>query len=228
MIQPSTLHFLTSLAENNHKAWFDKNKHLYTSAKANCLAAASALLSELQKVEDGLEMLQPKDCLFRINRDVRFSADKSPYKTHFGIALHIGGKKSGLAAYYLHIQPGSTFVGGGIWMPEAPVLKKIRKEIHYFPEEWNAILQNPAFLKIYGSPDEEEGAKLSRAPKGFDPDDPAIEWIKYKSFTATMTLTDAQLSSPDALPMIVNAWTALMPFLHFLNRGVASDEDGGL
>lgn len=228
MIHPSTLHFLAELAENNHKPWFDANKKLYASAKQNCLDVAASLLSEMQKLDAGLEMLQPKDCMFRINRDIRFSADKSPYKTHFGIALHIGGKKSGLAAYYLHVEPGNAFAGGGIWMPEAPVLKKIRKEIHYFPEEWLSVIRNPDFIKRFNSLDVESGAKLSRPPKGFDPENPALEWLKLKSFTATFPIADDLLCSEKALPMILDAWKRLMPMLHFLNRGILSDEEGGL
>lgn len=228
MIHPSTLHFLAELAENNHKPWFDANKKLYASAKQNCQDVAASLLSEMQKLDAGLEMLQPKDCMFRINRDIRFSADKSPYKTHFGIALHIGGKKSGLAAYYLHVEPGNAFAGGGIWMPEAPVLKKIRKEIHYFPEEWLSVIRNPDFIKRFNTLDVESGAKLSRPPKGFDPENPALEWLKLKSFTATFPISDDLLCSEKALPMILDAWKSLMPMLHFLNRGILSDEEGGL
>ncbi|MCE2788446.1 MAG: DUF2461 domain-containing protein [Saprospiraceae bacterium] len=228
MIKPSTLHFLTDLAENNHKPWLDANKKIYSTAKQNCLDLTSALLSEMQKFDAGLEPLQPKDCMFRINRDIRFSADKSPYKSHFGIAMHIGGKKSGLAAYYLHIEPEKSFVGGGVWMPEAPALKKIRKEIHYFPKEWTSILNNPDFIRVYNTPDEESGAKLSRPPKGFDAEDPMIEWIKLKSFTATRPVSNEQLCSEKALPIVIDAWKSLKPMLQFLNSGMLSDEEGGL
>jgi uncharacterized protein (TIGR02453 family) len=225
MIHAETLAFLTSLKENNHKDWFDDHRKAYDAAKANALEFTSRLLEKMAVADPGLEMLTPKDCMFRINRDVRFSADKSPYKTHMGIVLTQGGKKSGLASYYVHIEPGIAFVGGGVWMPMPEALTRIRKEIHYFYDEWKAIITEKAFLKYYGSLDVEDGSMLKKCPKGFEADDPAIEFLKLKSFTATMAVSDAHLTRPDVIEEITQAFIALKPMIDFLSRGLMTGSE---
>lgn len=225
MIRPETLAFLTSLKENNHKAWFDDNRKVYDAAKANALAFTSGLLEHMTFVDPALEMLTPKDCMFRINRDVRFSADKSPYKTHMGIVLTQGGKKSGMASYYVHIEPGNAFIGGGVWMPMPEALSRIRKEIHYFFDEWKAIMTSKPFIACFGSLDNEEGTILKNPPKGYLADDPAIEFLKRKSFTATMEMTDAQLMNSKMLEEITQAFSALKPMIDFLSRGLMTGSE---
>jgi uncharacterized protein (TIGR02453 family) len=229
MIDQATLDFLRELKVNNNKEWFDKNRKRYDAVKADYLSLAETILDSMKKVDPMLEMTSAKDCIFRINRDVRFSADKSPYKTNLGIALHAGNKKFNLAAYYLHIEPdGSSFAGGGMWMPEAPLLASIRREIHNFYPDLRAILDDPGFIKTYGTLDVEEGQKLTRPPKGYDENDPAIEYLKLKSFTASATVPAEILTTDKFLPFVIKTLTALKPFIGFLNRGLRSDAEGGL
>jgi uncharacterized protein (TIGR02453 family) len=228
MLQPTTLTFLRELKANNNKDWFDQNRKRYEMLKGDYLALAEQLLNAMKKEDSSLEMLSPKDCIFRINRDIRFSKNKAPYKTNLGIALHTGGKKSQSAAYYLHIEEGLAFVGGGLWMPEPQQLHKVRKEIHYFYDEFSSIIQNASFKNIYGSLDVEEGQKLTRPPKGYEINDPAIEYLKLKSFTAIHTLPDTLLTSTQLVPTIVESFKVLKPMIHFINRGLQSDANGGL
>ena len=228
MILPTTIEFLNDLKSNNSKSWFDLNRKRYDNVKADYISLAGSILEQMKNVDSSLDMVTAKDCIFRINRDIRFSADKSPYKTNLGIALHPGGKKFNLAAYYLHIEPGHSFIGGGLWMPEAPLLSKVRKEIHYFYNDLIEILNNPLYKKTYGSLDIEEGQKLSRPPKGYEAEDPAIEFLKLKSFTASTPLSDEMLTSDKLIPHIIDRFTILKPFIGFINRGLMSDPDGGL
>lgn len=228
MIQASTIDFLKELKENNNKPWFDQHRKTYDKVKSDYLACAGSVLEEMKKVDSSLEMLSAKECVFRINRDVRFSTDKSPYKTNLGIALHPGGKKFNLAAYYIHIEPGQSFIGGGLWMPDAPLLSKVRKEINYFFGDLKSILDQPDFKKLFGDLDIEEGQKLSRPPKGYEANNPAIEYLKLKSFTASAPITDDFLTSEKMVSSIIQSFIILKPFISFINRGLMSDDEGGI
>ncbi len=228
MVQPTTIEFLKELKSNNSKSWFDQNRKRYDKMKSDYISLAGRILEQMKDIDPSLDMVTAKDCIFRINRDVRFSADKSPYKTNLGIALHPGGKKFNLAAYYLHIEPGQSFIGGGLWMPEAPLLSKVRKEIHYFYHDLVDILNNPLYKKTFGSLDVEDGQKLTRPPKGYDAEDPAIEFLKLKSFTASTPLPDEMLTSDKLVGHIIDTFTILKPLIGFINRGLMSDPDGGL
>ena len=228
MVQPTTIEFLKELKSNNSKSWFDQNRKRYDIMKSDYISLAGRILEQMKDIDPSLDMVTAKDCIFRINRDVRFSADKSPYKTNLGIALHPGGKKFNLAAYYLHIEPGQSFIGGGLWMPEAPLLSKVRKEIHYFYHDLVDILNNPLYKKTFGSLDVEDGQKLTRPPKGYEAEDPAIEFLKLKSFTASTPLPDEMLTSDKLVGNIIDTFTILKPLIGFINRGLMSDPDGGL
>jgi len=228
MVQPTTIEFLKELKSNNSKSWFEQNRKRYDKMKSDYISLAGRILEQMKDIDPSLDMVTAKDCIFRINRDVRFSADKSPYKTNWGIALHPGGKKFNLAAYYLHIEPGQSFIGGGLWMPEAPLLSKVRKEIHYFYHDLVDILNNPLYKKTFGSLDVEDGQKLTRPPKGYDAEDPAIEFLKLKSFTASTPLPDEMLTSDKLVGHIIDTFTILKPLIGFINRGLMSDPDGGL
>lgn len=229
MIQQATLDFLTELRQNNNKEWFDKNRKRYEAVKADYLSLAGNILEAMKKVDASLDMTNAKDCIFRINRDIRFSADKSPYKTNLGIALHPGSKKFNLAAYYVHLEPGgASFTGGGMWMPEAPLLASIRREIHNFYPDLRDILEEPVFKKTFGTLDVEEGQKLSRPPKGYTDDDPAVEYLKLKSFTASAALPEDIMTTDKFVPHVIKTLSALKPFIGFLNRGLRSDAEGGL
>ena len=223
MLQSHTLEFLRELKANNNKEWFDANRKRYEKVKSDYLALAADLLESMKKIDPALEMLTAKDCIFRINRDIRFSANKSPYKTNLGIVLQPGGKRMSRAAYYFHIEEGASFAGGGLWMPESALLLKVRKEIHYFIPDLTEILEKPDFKKYYGALDIEEGQKLSRPPKGFEADDPAIEFIKLKSFTTSAPISDDLLTSKNLVENISVRLEALKPFIQFINRGLDNE-----
>lgn len=212
-----SLDFLKALSEHNDKSWMDENRKLYETEKKSFEAFVSALIGEISVFDPAIGDLAPKDCIFRLNRDIRFSKDKSPYKTNFGAAMAIGGKKSNKAAYYIHIEPGKSFLGGGIWMPEAPVLKNIRQEIDYGFEDFQKLIKAKAFTSHFKQMD---GDKLSRAPKGYEEDNPAIEYLKHKSFTVGKPLTDKEVAHKDFVQHCAEAFAAMKPFIDFLNQSV--------
>lgn len=220
MLQPSTLTFIKKLQKNNNKPWFEENRHLFNEAKDDFEKLVKDIITSFGKVDTDIAPLQAKNCIFRQYRDIRFSKDKTPYKPHMGASFDRGGKKSGFGGYYLHIEPGNkSMAGGGIWMPEAEQLKKIRQEIDYNWEEFNDLINQKDFKKIYG--DLEQGEfKLSREPKGYEKDNPAIEYLKLKSLVATQTLSDEGLVSKDLLQKVLSAFTALMPLIKFINRSL--------
>ena len=147
MLQSSTIHFLKSLKKNNNKEWFDKNRSQYELAKNDYLSLVTKVLNELQGFDPTLLELQPKQCIFRLNRDVRFSKNKDPYKTNFGASFSKGAKKIQTAGYYFHLEPGANFVGGGLWMPMAPDLHKVRQEIDYCFKEFGSNYKKRLLLK---------------------------------------------------------------------------------
>jgi len=220
MVQLSTLTYIKKLQKNNNKPWFEENRNLFNEAKDDFEKLVKDIVTSFGKVDADIAPLEAKNCVFRQYRDVRFSKDKMPYKPHMGASFDKGGKKSGFAGYYLHLEPGNkSMAGGGIWMPEAVQLKKIRQEIDYSWDEFSGIINQNDFKKIYS--DLEQGEfKLSREPKGYEKDNPGIEYLKLKSLVAMQTLTDDDLVSKGLLQKIVSAFTALMPLIKFINRSL--------
>lgn len=213
------LSFLSALKTNNNKEWMDAHRGEYLQAKVDFEALVNALLQNLQAIDPGLNGLTAKDCIFRINRDIRFSKDKSPYKHNFGASIAEGGKKSLNAGYYLHIQPGNeSFVGGGLYMPPGEQLKKIRQEIDYNAPELFEIVTTKDFEQAYGRI---QGEKLIRAPKGYDPDHPNIEFLKLKSYVALHKLTDDDIQSPQLIENLTHKCQVLKPFIDFLNIAIS-------
>lgn len=219
-INSATFQFLSGLKENNTREWFYDNKKAYELAKKDVMEFANAFLQEFSKIDTSLEHLQAKDCLFRINRDVRFSNDKSPYKTNFGISMNKGGKKAFQAGYYINIQPDGCFVGGGIYMPQNEDLKKIREEIDYNYDTFSAIVTATEFSNYYGKLSVEENLVLKRPPKGYDEANPAIEFLKLKSFTAIRSYADTAAQSSDFLQECVKGMKILKPLVDFLNQAL--------
>lgn len=219
MIQEETLQFYRELRQNNNKEWFDQNRTRYQKAKDDYHGFVAQLLEGMQKVDPGLKHLQVKDCIFRINRDVRFSNDKRPYKTHMGMILTQGGRKLEHAGYYVHLdEDEGSFAGGGIWMPTSEVLKKIRREVAAFHDDLTEIISAKEFKKQYGELEREEGTVLSRPPKGYNESDPAIEYLKLKSFTASKALPVEILHDKNSIKKLIEILSALTPLLTFLNR----------
>lgn len=217
MLQRSTIKFLADLSNNNSKEWMDEHRKQYEAAKADYEILVTELIKVLTPYEPAVANLQPKQCIFRLNRDIRFSADKSPYKSNFGAAFSREGKKYPGAGYYFHLQPGKSFIAGGIWMPDAPLLKKIRQEIDYNCEAFKKIVDAKSFVKTLGAMD---GDRLKRAPQGYSEDNPAIEYLKFKSFTVNAPIDDKVLTTAELLKTSDKIFAEMKPFIDFLNTAV--------
>ena len=221
MLQSSTIKFLKDLKKNNNKLWFEKNRKIYEEAKIDFAAFIQKVIDQHGKKDSSIKNLVAKDCLFRINRDVRFSKDKSPYKSNFGASINKGGKKSMQAGYYFQVQPNRNFAGGGIWMPQSNELKKVRQEIDYNFTDFKKIIGSKKFKSVYGDLDRSTEFLLSRVPKGYEPDNPAAEYLKLKSFVAISFFNDAGLTSKDLVKKTVAAFEALQPLIEFLNESMS-------
>lgn len=217
MLQAATLKFLKDLKKNNEKPWFEKNKDLYLGAKEDIEHLVEQVIDGFGKIDPDIANLQPKDCTYRIYRDVRFSKDKTPYKINMGAYLNRGGKKAPTAGYYMHIEPGRSMAGGGLWMPLAPELNKVRQEIDYSLSEWNSIVTARAFKKNFPEGLEKED-QLSRPPKGYDEENPAIEYLKLKSYIVTRSFTDAEVQSRSFAKEVIKTFESMKDFVYFLNR----------
>jgi uncharacterized protein (TIGR02453 family) len=217
MLQPSTLSFITKLGKNNNKAWFDEHRKDYEAAKKDFEDLVAGLHAELSKTEPGMPEQKSKDAIFRIFRDVRFAKDKTPYKDHFGAYMSRAGRKAPDAGYYLHIQPGKSFVAGGLWMPEGPLLKATRQEIDYNLKEFEGILKQPTFKKHFKKL---EGEQLKTIPQGYTADNPAIEYLKMKSFIVTTPLEDKDITSKAFAQKVLKLFAVMKPLVDFLNRGL--------
>jgi uncharacterized protein (TIGR02453 family) len=213
-----TLKFLSDLTENNNKPWFDENRKRYEIIKSEWSATVLEVIDSIAKFDSSIGELEPKNCVFRINRDVRFSKNKSPYKNNISAIMSKGGKKSGNSGYYIHVGPTESFIAGGIWMPEAPELLSIRQEIDYHFDEFKSIVEDKVFLKTFGALENE---KISSIPKGFEKDNPAAEYLKYKSFVAFKKIDLADLADDTYVKMVTDSFKVLKPFNDFLNRSVA-------
>lgn len=221
MLQKTTLSFLKDLKKNNHKEWLDANRKRYEAAKVDFTALTHAVIQQLGKKDPFIATLAAKDCTFRINRDVRFSKNKDPYKTNMGMYLSRGGKKSIFSGYYFHLEPGgNSFMGGGLYMPEAEVIKKVRQEIDYNWDEFKKIISQKKFIACYNELERNDGMVLTREPKGYEKDNPAIEYIKLKSWVATAPVSDQLLTSDKLVKEISTIFETLQPMIAFLNRGL--------
>lgn len=220
MITSNTLQFLGNLKQHNNKPWFDAHRKEYENAKGDFENFVTKLIHELGKHDNSISHLKAKDGMFRINRDIRFSKDKTPYKTNFGASINAEGKKSNKAGYYFHLEPGASFVGGGIWMPPAEHVNKIRQEIDYNFSDFLKIIQNKKFIQTFGALSIEEGQALSRVPKGYEADNPAAEYLKLKSFVVFSPISDELLLQKDLVKATVNAFKLITPLLNFLNEAL--------
>jgi uncharacterized protein (TIGR02453 family) len=219
MLQPATVRFLKDLKKNNNKPWFDKNRKRYEEAKTDFARFIQAVIDQHGKNDSSIKNLVAKDCTFRINRDVRFSKDKSPYKSNFGASINKGGRKAiHSAGYYFQVQPDRNFAGGGIWMPEPNELKKVRQEIDYNFADFKKIIGSKKFKSVYGNLDRTPEFLLSRVPKGYEPGNPAAEYLKLKSFVAISFFSDADLTSKPLIKKTVAAFEALKPLIEFINN----------
>ncbi|QCR23130.1 DUF2461 domain-containing protein [Pontibacter sp. SGAir0037] len=213
-IDKNTLAFLADLSQNNTREWFQENKNRYDAARKNYIQFLDELLKQMQAFEPIAYGQQGKDLVFRIYRDVRFSSDKRPYKDHFGAYIAEGGRKSINPGYYLHLAGNNnSFVAGGLWMPPAEQLKAVRQEIDYSLDEFRNIIEAPAFKDRFGSI---SGDQLKTTPKGYDKDNPAIEYLRFKSWNAIMPVSDKVVLSSNFLAVVLEAMQELKPFNDFL------------
>lgn len=215
----SLLDFLRNLEKNNNKEWFDANRKTYENTRKQWLEFTAEAIEVVGKFDKDVAMLEPKSCIFRINRDIRFSKDKSPYKINFGISLSKGGKRDDFCGYYLHLQPGASFIAGGSYMPMPDKLAAIRQEIDYNAKEFVDIITHKSFKTNFGTLG---GEALQRPPKGYEADNPMIQFIKHKSFIAEYKLSDKDLLDPNFSKKMVDLFKAMSPLNEFLYRAMES------
>lgn len=212
------LKFLQTLSKNNDRGWFEKNKETYLQAREYFEVFVGKFLEELIKFNPSLAGLNPKKLPFRIYRDVRFSKDKSPYKTNMGAGFSPNGKLVQEPGYYLHIQPGGSFIAGGIYMPDAPNLAKVRQEIDYNGEKLDKLLKDKKFKKWFKGFSEFD--KLKTVPKGYAKDHPRLDWLKHKTFIVSHAFTDVEVKDKKFLKQITEACKAMKPLNEFLKEAI--------
>lgn len=224
MLTKESLQFLDDLKKNNNRDWFQDNKKRYEVFKKDYHQLVSDFLDAMKPLDPSLELLEVKNCTFRINRDIRFSKDKSPYKAHLGVWMSTGAKGANRAGYYVHIEKGASFIAGGFYSPEAEDLKKVRKEIAFFYDDLQEILNDKNFKKEFGSLDINENNSLKSMPRGYEKDHPAIEFLKLKSFTATQKYDISEVTQKDFVSKMSKKLIALKPLNEFINRALDTEE----
>ena len=216
-IKQSTLDFLSDLKMHNEREWFIKNRKRYDEAKSNFESFVQAVIDRMAEYDPILKGLEAKSCTYRINRDIRFSNDKTIYKTHLGAFIVKGGKKNGdrFAGYYFHVEPGgNSMIAGGAYIPPMPWLTAIRGKIDEQGSNFLKIIKNKEFIEYFGNL---EGESLKSAPKGYSRDHQYIEILKLKSYLATKVISDMEIVSRDCFDLIISASRAMKPLNDFLN-----------
>lgn len=213
----TTLKFLKQLAKNNNKEWFDVNRKVYETAKAEFEQVVKSVIDKSTTFDKGLVGLEARKCLFRINRDIRFSKDKSPYKHNMGASINPGGSKGIGAGYYIHIEPGKSFLAGGCYMPPPETLSAIRQEIDYHTKDFKKIL-NAKDFKTYFKELSDEGDKLKTAPKGYPKDHPELSLLQHKHFIVTHYIKDDVVLDKNFPAYVSKVFKAMLPLNEFLRN----------
>jgi uncharacterized protein (TIGR02453 family) len=221
MLTKEALQFIEDLTANNTREWFLDNKKRYEKFKTDYQNLVAEFLSAMKPLDPSLEILEVKNCMFRINRDIRFSKDKTPYKNHLGIWMSTGVKGTNRAGYYIHIGKNESFIAAGCYVPEAEDLKKIRKEIAFFYEDLEEIVAEKSFQKIFKNLDQNNA--LKNAPKNYEKDHPAIDFLKLKSFTATDKFDFNEATNTDFVQKTAAKLIVLKPLNDFLNRALNTE-----
>ena len=215
----TTLHFLKKLKINNNREWFDSNKTEYLASKEIFEEFVSELIKGINKFDKKVSLdLKPKDCTFRIYKDVRFSKDKTPYKNNMSASINPGGKKSNIPGYYFHLEPDACFLAGGFYMPMPDVLKAIRQEIDYNPLPLINVLKSASFKKEFNGLDEED--KLKNPPKGFNKDHAHSEILKNKHFIVSQKFENKVILKKEGLSKTLDSFKAMYPFLDYLRKAI--------
>lgn len=222
MLTKESLQFIDDLTANNNRDWFLDHKKRYEKFKEDYQNLVAAFLAAMKPLDATLELLEVKNCTFRINRDIRFSKDKTPYKNHLGIWMSPGFKGSNRAGYYIHLGRNESFIAGGFYSPEAADLKKVRKEIAFFYDDLEEIVEEKSFKTIYGNLDTTNS--LKNAPKDYEKDHPAVEFLKLKSFTATQKINFTDAVNPNFVKETVAKLILLKPLNDFLNRALSTED----
>ena len=210
--------YLKKLKKNNNKEWFDKSRPAYEEAREEFRLIIEEVLKSVIKFDKEVASLEAKKTLFRINRDIRFSKDKTPYKTNFAADMSPGGKNSMRPGYYLSAQPGNYFLAGGSYMPMPDKLAAIRQEIDYNFKDFQKIMAQKDFKKYFGGISDE--GKLVNPPKGYEKDNPAAEILKNKHFIVYHKVPDKIALSPKFPKYAADVFKAMHPFLVFLRKAV--------
>jgi uncharacterized protein (TIGR02453 family) len=211
------LAFLEGIKKNNSKVWMEAHKLDYLNAKQQFEAIITQLIEGISDFDQHIIGTEPKKCIFRLNRDIRFSKDKRPYKENMGGFINREGRKGMDGGYYFHIEPGKSMLAGGIYMPPPDILKKIRQEIDYNPEALNNYLASADFKKYFG---EFEGDRLKKAPKGYSPDHPNIELLKLKYYIAVHRVNDKDVLRSDFLDYVLKVFEAMKPLNDFIRTSL--------
>ncbi len=218
MLQPATLTFLKTLKKNNNKEWFDKNRKTYESAKADFAGLLQEVIHQFAKKEPSVSSLLAKNCMFRINRDVRFSKDKSPYKTNFGALVGPGGWAGKAYGYFISLEPhGQTMVAGGLYSPTPEQLERFRQVIAGDATEFKQVTQARDFVEVFG---EIEGERLKTAPKGYEKTHPEIELLQLKQITVIHRFSDQAVTAAEFPSQVLAACGAMKPFIGWLERAI--------
>jgi uncharacterized protein (TIGR02453 family) len=214
------LDFLAQLKLNNNREWFQDNKKWYESAKKEMEFFVSGMITEISAIDPDLQSPAMKDCMFRIFRDVRFGADKSPYKTNFGAFIAKGGRKSSFPGYYFHFEPGESMLAGGVYQPQPETLKLLRNEIYYHSAELRQILEKHSFKNHFNQLGDFD--KMKKAPKDFPADFPDSDLLKYRSYIVSQNIPDKIVTSDNYHKRIMEMVKELQPFMRFLNRAISN------
>lgn len=208
--------FLGRLKRNNNRRWFEKNRMDYDRARQTFEDFVFEIIQNVQLFDDSIGHPEPRDCIFRIYRDVRFSKDKSPYKTNFGAVIAPEGRKTRRACYYVQVSPGEHMLGGGVYMPEANQLKRLRRHVLSNGEEFERLMAKRSFRDYFGGLWDED--KLSRVPRGFDPQDPYVELAKNRHFVVSHSFTNREVLSAGFVKSVSKGFRLMKDFNDFLNQ----------
>lgn len=214
--------FLKKLAANNNREWFGEHKDEYERARAEFEKLIAVVIERISLFDESIRGMQVKDCTYRIYRDTRFSADKTPYKTHLGAYINAKGKKSNHGGYYLHIEPGNCLLAGGSYCPASKLLKSLRQAVYDNIEEYISIVEDPAFREYFPKIGFDF---VKTAPKGFPKDFKYIDYLKCKAFCCDYAVPDSFFTSPDLLVHIEDAFRQLKRFLDFTNYTIDEFEE---
>jgi len=213
------LRFLTELKVNNNREWFAENKAWYEQVRTSFEQMCKELITEISTFDEEIKHVEVKECVFRIYRDTRFSNDKTPYKTHFGVYIaSSGGRKSQRAGYYFHLDPTGSFISTGVWCPDPAMLKALRQSVYDNIDELNEIRSNPEFSQYFTGFFEED--KLKTVPRGFPKDFPEAELLKLKHYLVDHPLDETILHAPDFIARVAGIAKCAYPFNRFLNYTV--------